>query len=496
MRYSAISTCFALCLLFLAVCSAYGAGQAPSASTVFHVRSRLVVLDVVVTGKDGQLVPGLIQQDFQVLEDGKPQKIRSVEFTASTSAPASHSKSVLVLDELNNAVEESNHAKAELEHYISTLPEILLQPTMLIAVNDQGFQMLSSTTRDREGLQRALHAERSQIPFDFNRHDYEARLRITLNALRQIALSSEDSPGRTELIWVGHGFPSVNLENVDATLSDAMQTMIRKITNVLLEARIVVYRIDPAPVGSGHLLESPENMDAAFDDSTEPFAENIGFDTLVRQTGGTAFYNRNDVDNEVARAVTLGSTFYTVTYIPANDSAEPASYRHIRVVMNRPGLHASTRQGYYTDTQQTTQPAPDVPLTVDAAIVNDLNYTSLQIRVSRYIRSGDGHSTIYRLQLAPQNLQWSVADDGSRTLHLMAAAASYTAAHKPRSYTRRSILLKFSANQDALAPISLDLPLHIPADATSLRVVVLDTSSGKLGSTNVDPLPVNARTTP
>ena len=35
----------------------------------------LVNVDVLVTTKDGQFIPGLKQENFRVLEDGVPQKV-------------------------------------------------------------------------------------------------------------------------------------------------------------------------------------------------------------------------------------------------------------------------------------------------------------------------------------------------------------------------------------------------------------------------------------
>ena len=41
----------------------------------FHATSRLVLVDVVATDKNGKFVSGLTPDDFTVLEDGKPQRI-------------------------------------------------------------------------------------------------------------------------------------------------------------------------------------------------------------------------------------------------------------------------------------------------------------------------------------------------------------------------------------------------------------------------------------
>src|SRR4051794_14694070 len=84
------------------------------------VNARVVVLDVVVTDKHGMLInrSDLKRGDFAILEDGKPQDIRSFEAPAAHRMPASEKPvvssaadlkkigdapvTVLVLDELNS----------------------------------------------------------------------------------------------------------------------------------------------------------------------------------------------------------------------------------------------------------------------------------------------------------------------------------------------------------------------------------------------------------
>lgn len=55
------------------------APQPQDAATTLRVTSRAVVLDVLVTGKDGKPVQGLHQNDFTVTEQGKPQTISFFE---------------------------------------------------------------------------------------------------------------------------------------------------------------------------------------------------------------------------------------------------------------------------------------------------------------------------------------------------------------------------------------------------------------------------------
>src|SRR6478672_10667622 len=77
-----------------------GAGQAaPSDPPLFRVAVDVVRLDAVVTDKDGRLVTDLTADDFDVHQDGRPQKISLVRWvpvagprpTAATQSPAASS---------------------------------------------------------------------------------------------------------------------------------------------------------------------------------------------------------------------------------------------------------------------------------------------------------------------------------------------------------------------------------------------------------------------
>src|SRR5215468_5941006 len=65
-------------------------GSAPAQSTAPESRVELVQLDVVVTDAAGKLVRDLARDDFEVLEDGKPQRLAQflVVTRAAASAPA------------------------------------------------------------------------------------------------------------------------------------------------------------------------------------------------------------------------------------------------------------------------------------------------------------------------------------------------------------------------------------------------------------------------
>ena len=73
-------------MLLPAAAFAQQAGSAAEPKTTLHVTARLVYVDVIARDSKGNVMRGLTQQDFKVLEDGHPVPIDF--FTAHTPAPA------------------------------------------------------------------------------------------------------------------------------------------------------------------------------------------------------------------------------------------------------------------------------------------------------------------------------------------------------------------------------------------------------------------------
>jgi hypothetical protein len=69
-------------------------------------------------------------------------------------------------------------------------------------------------------------------------------------------------------------------------------------------------------------------------------------DQIADSTGGKAYYNRNDIDHEVALSIADGSTYYTVAYYPT-DKDWNGKFRKVEIKVNREATKSRYRHGYY-----------------------------------------------------------------------------------------------------------------------------------------------------
>jgi VWFA-related protein len=118
-------------------------GSSPQPAPTFKANSRLVLVDVVVSNGNGEAVHDLKQQDFTVLEDGKPQTLVSFDeqrpdakatgapapldlpkdvYTNYTTRTEAGALTVLLFDLLNTDRPDLAYAKTEMLSFLKKLP--------------------------------------------------------------------------------------------------------------------------------------------------------------------------------------------------------------------------------------------------------------------------------------------------------------------------------------------------------------------------------------
>ena len=337
------------------------AAQQPGTFTL-QVNTQIVVLDVVVNNKNGDAVRNLTKDDFTVYENKVPQTIRSFESTAqpgTTSAPAApiavnstaeldHKEpqapvSIIVLDELATKFEDEAFARYSLKKYLGTQGDTLAQPTMLVSVSLRNLTVLRDYTTSKKEILDALDHHFTVYPWQMMNGNWKGeQLSAAFSSLMEVAEATGGHPGHKNIVWVGRGFPMVDITMMDPTSADQMQALIAQCTNMLRDARVTLYSIDPA----GLAAEQPGQDENGFD-LDSPFGGQVDFETMARATGGQAFHGRNDVDMQIGTSVRDGETFYTLTYKPTTVSQDPKEFRRIQVIMKDRSLRAVTREGYF-----------------------------------------------------------------------------------------------------------------------------------------------------
>jgi VWFA-related protein len=285
---------------------------APIQGSTIKAESRIVVVDVVVTNKEGQSVPGLRKDDFHISEDGGPQIVTSFEehkgaapnevkvppmppnlFTNFPTARGADSVHVLLLDLLNTQPQNQAFVRQQVIKYLGEIP-----PGTRLAVFALGshLRIVRAFTTDFSGLAAALEDKKlgvvpeisRNLPTEANQYsDAEilrqmrksqaapsaidavesfqrdeaaeranSRSELTLQALQQIARYLSAIPARKNLIWFSDNFP-VSFFPDPRGRSPKNQEHIQKTSDMLTAAKVAIY-----PVSALGVLGDPPSMPA------------------------------------------------------------------------------------------------------------------------------------------------------------------------------------------------------------------------------------------
>jgi VWFA-related protein len=83
---------------------------------------------------------------------------------------------------------------------------------------------------------------------------------------------------------------------------------------------------------------------AAF--SSNATAEHGALTDLAEATGGTAYYNRNDLDAALREAIASGNDYYSLAYVPPLSEYD-GKFHSIAVKVSWPHVELHYREGYY-----------------------------------------------------------------------------------------------------------------------------------------------------
>lgn len=311
MRHKAIKLAFVFCclsLLSLRVLAQADAKPADTSSVAapapkFTSRTQLVMVPVVVTGKNGAHIAGLTRDAFHIEEHGKErvpvifEEVNSIapDVKARAAAPsAGHSNfnfgdtgnwrvTVVVMDMVNTPVLYQQDAKHKLMLYLQKNLH-REEPTALLGLGRSGLKQLYPFTSDTGVLIAALKKLQGEVSsvemndssasltddmtysLDNNsvsqsadiisqfmqdaqatQAAYEQRnaTRTTLEAMLQIAHAYEAIPGRKTLIWASGGFPfMIDDPQAFARMGNDMVAQYEETWRALSAAGIAVYTVD------------------------------------------------------------------------------------------------------------------------------------------------------------------------------------------------------------------------------------------------------------
>lgn len=363
------------------------AGQQPAGSGehVIRITVNLVQVDAVVTDSKGKPVTDLEAKDFEILQDGKPQKIKSFSFvrveggvrarpvTADRNAPPVPPSPVkpsqiqrtiaVVVDDLGMSWESMAQARQALKKFIDER----VQPGDLVAVVRTGAGMgaLQSFTTDRRQLYAAVERVkwnplgRGGVAAFGNEEDpgggaiEDFRQQIfsvgTLGALNYVISGLRDLPGRKSVVLLSDGMKIFDRDGYSDRVKDALE----RLSDLANRAAVVIYTVDARglptlSIGASERVDGSNPtavMDRQRDRSKEYFESQDGLHYLAHETGGLFFHDSNDIAGSLGKALEDQQGYYLLGYAPG-EATFNKTFHKIQVKVKVAGLAVRSRTGF------------------------------------------------------------------------------------------------------------------------------------------------------
>lgn len=324
-------------------------GSAPA--QVQRTEAQSVLVDVLVTDKKGNPIPGLTERDFQVFEDGKEQMVDGL-FTETGGATQSRQALILLFDNAAMTSREQGYAR----QLGTTIVDQFANSNANIAVLDFGGSLrvtqtfTSDVTRVKQALTKGSGSAMSADSLASVGASPDYVLRDLLNSLDGLAKNLQSATGRKTVVFFSPGYSmsgesQQRLNNVVGAANRSNVSFYPINTRIVNTSGNSVTDVSVAPaatgrVGRGISVPSPIQNPGTIESGPAL----LGFlNKLADSTGG--FVVRQPDDRAaLARVSKEQSEFYILSYTPP-ESPEGSCHK-LRVKVKRDGVNLRAREGY------------------------------------------------------------------------------------------------------------------------------------------------------
>ncbi len=532
----------------LAVGVALGAQGAPQDQTIqppvtFRSEINYVEVDARVLDGQGAFVPGLTAADFQVLEDGKPQKVDAFSFInipverqarpLFAKAPIERDVAdnitgydgrvyVIVLDDQHTHPLRSQRLKVAARQFVTrymgandtaaivytsgrsdVAQEFTNSQRRLLAAVDKfmGRKLRSSTLErlDEEQRTRGLRQQGDRIddPFDQER---AMMARTTLDSLRNLSNYLAGISGRRKaIIYFSEGvdYDIFDVFNTSGGASAVLQAS-RDAVAAATRANVSIYGIDPRGLGAGgddliEVQDTPQDMSlnlglTTFGNEVQRSQDSLR--VLSTETGGFAVVNQNDMATAFERVVADNSAYYLLGYYSSNERRD-GRFRKIEVKVTRPGLTVRSRKGYVaargrSEVKDDGRTAPELR----AALTSPLPTSALPLALAAAVfKGGAGKGAVVLSTLIAARDLDLVEKDGlfNNQLEIIVTAADYGGKTFPGDRATLTLAMKPDSVQRLRAGgFRILNSIDLPPGRYQLRVAARESNTKRAGSVVYD----------
>jgi VWFA-related protein len=509
--------------------------------TPIRVTSELVLANVVVRDKKGNLIRDLKKEDFTLFEDGKKQEISTFDFEnvdqletagaaeetvtgeAAAVGPAgvlkksdapvmnARDRRVIVfffdfsamepeqidrcVDAAKKYVNAQMHA-ADLVALVSLATnmhvdldftddktKILPVLTAYSSGSGQGFE--NGDTGSAEG---AAETGGSYTADDTDYNTFSAdrkllALQSTMDALGKIQQ-------KKSLIYFSNGISQSGNDN---------QSALRAATAAAVKNNVAIYTVDirglqafpPGGEAQSASLhgQSAYNGAAVLSDFSNNAASQETLSTLAADTGGKAFFDTNDFSGVFTQVQKDTSAYYVLGFTSMNP-AKDGRYRHLKVTVNRADVKLEYRPGYYAGRDFVHLNRADREAQLEDELAAELPQTDVPLYAgTAYFRQDESHYYL-AVSLVVPGSQIPFAqekDKDNATIDIVGEVRIGDKGKVPVGQLRDTVKLAVDSTQQVRRKnVQYNTGFVLAPGSYHLKFIVRENQTGRMGSFETD----------
>jgi len=501
-----------------------------------RVTSELVLVNVVVRDKKGNLVRDLKKDDFSVAEDGKRQEISTFDFenvdalATAGAAEATVSGASGTSNLLKNTSQPAMDARdrrlmllffdfsgmdpEQIERGVDSAKKFVqskMLPADMIALvslstnmrvdldfSDDKAKVLAalSAYTSSEGQGFDLGTEGSAEggaetggaftadDTDYNTFTADRKLLALQSLMQALGKISQ----KKSIIYFSNGISQSGTDN---------QSALRATTAAAVKNNVSIYPLDVRglqalpPGGEARNAslhgQSAYNGNAVFNDLNSNAASQETLSTLADDTGGKAFFDSNDFSGVFSQVQKDTSAYYVLGFTRTN-GLKDGRFRHLKVQVNRPDLKLEYRSGYYAGRDFQHLNRADREQQINDELEAELPQTDVAVYAgAAYFRQDDSHYYLgVSLVIPGSQIPFVQAKDrDNATIDIIGVVQAN--GKLPVGHLRDTVKLAVdSAQQVRRKNVQYNTAFILAPGNYHLKFVIRENQTGRMGSFETD----------
>jgi VWFA-related protein len=325
-------------------------GAAQQLVSPAHAASSSIRLNVIVAPKSGPPVAGLKKEDFSLLDNKSARPITSFREVSAKQEPV---KVIVLIDAVNTDFSRVAYIRQEAQKFFRANEGRLADPTTIAVLTDKGTQIQKEFSTDGNALSGSLDHYTSglrEITRSSGIWGADERVQISLAAVGELGAYAASIPGRKILLWISPGWPLLSGARIDLDSKQEQQIFgnVISFSKQLREANLTLYNVNPLGPGEDLLrADFYEQFVKGVSKPGQTDLADLSLQVLAVQSGGLVMQGNTDVAGSLQKCLVDSESWYEISF-DAVGGEQPNQYHHIQVVVDKPGLTARTRDGYYS----------------------------------------------------------------------------------------------------------------------------------------------------